>query len=84
MRNFPKSIFSLLVAILFVAVLLILPDADLSFKNQLSFLTKSDNTAIAFGHYLVQKIISGALVLSLTIAVSIVGHRALKKYKSEI
>jgi hypothetical protein len=84
MRNFPKSVFSLLVALLFIAILLILPDVDLSFKNQLGFLTKSDNTAIAFGHYLVQKIVSGSLVILLTIAISIVGHRALKRYKSEI
>jgi energy-coupling factor transporter transmembrane protein EcfT len=83
MRNLPKSVFSLFIALLFIAVLLILPDADLSFKNQLSFLAKSNNAAIAFGHYFVRKIISGVLVLLLTIAVSIIGHRVLKKYKNE-
>ena len=83
MRNFPKSVFSLLVALSFIAILLILPDADTTFKNQLDFLMKSDNTAIAFGHYLLQKILSGALFLFLTITISIAGHRALKKYKSE-
>jgi energy-coupling factor transporter transmembrane protein EcfT len=83
MKNLPKGIFSLLIALLFVAIILILPDADLSFKNQLNFLTKSDNAAIAFGYYLIQKVISGALVVFLTIAISIAGHRALKKYRSE-
>jgi hypothetical protein len=84
MRNLPKGIFSLLVALLFIATLLILPDADVTFKKQLDFLTKSDNTAIAFGYYLLQKIISGALVIFLTITVSIAGHRTYKKYRSEI
>jgi hypothetical protein len=83
MRNLPKSVFSLFIALLFIAVLLILPDADISFLNQLSFLTKSDNTAIAFGQYFLRKIITGAIVFSLTIGVSIIGHKALKKYKSE-
>ena len=83
MRNLPKSVFSLLIALLFVAALLILPDVDVTFKNQLNFLTKSDDAAIAFGQYLIQKIVSGTLVLFLTIAVSIIGHRALKKYRSE-
>ena len=84
MKNLPKSIFSLLIALLFIAILLILPDADTTFKNQLDFLTKSDNTAIAFGYYLLQRIISGALVIFLTITISIAGHRVYKKYRSEI
>ena len=84
MRNLPKSIFSLLIALLFIAILLILPDVNIAFKNQLDFLTKSDNAAIAFGYYLLQKIISGALVIILTITISIVGHRMYKKYRSEI
>ncbi|MBU0572726.1 hypothetical protein KKH23_02690 [Patescibacteria group bacterium] len=84
MKNLPKSIFSLLIALLLVAVLLILPDADVTFKKQLDFLTKSDNAAIAFGYYLLQKIISGALVIFLTITISIAGHRTYKKYRSEI
>ncbi len=84
MKNLPKSIFSLLIALLFIAILLILPDANTAFKNQLDFLTKSDNTAIAFGYYLLQKIISGALIILLTIIISIIGHRMYKKYRSEI
>jgi uncharacterized integral membrane protein len=84
MRNLPKGIFSLLIALLFIATLLILPDADVTFKKQLDFLTKSDNTAIAFGYYLLQKIISGALIVFLTITISIAGHRTYKKYRSEI
>jgi len=84
MRTLPRSIFSLLIALLFVAILLILPDADVAFKKQLDFLTKSDNAAIAFGYYLLQKIISGAIIIFLTITISIAGHRVLKKYKSEV
>lgn len=84
MRNLPKSIFSLLIALLLIAILLILPDADVAFKKQMDFLTKSDNTAVAFGYYLLQKIISGALVIFLTITISIAGHRTYKKYRSEI
>ena len=84
MRNLPKGIFSLLIALLFIATLLILPDADVTFKKQLDFLTKSDNTAIAFGYYLLQKIVSGALIILLTVTVSIAGHRTYKKYRSEI
>ena len=84
MKNLPKSIFSLLIALLFIAVLLILPDADTTFKNHLNFLTKGNNTAVAFGYYLLQKTITGALIIFLTITISIAGHRALKKYKSEI
>jgi uncharacterized integral membrane protein len=84
MKNLPKSIFSLLIALLFIAVLLILPDADITFKNQLNFLTKSNNTAVAFGYYLLQKIITGALIIFLTITISIAGHRTYKKYRSEI
>lgn len=83
MKNLPKSIFSLLIALIFIAILLIIPDADITFKKQLAFLTKSDNTAVAFGYYLLQKMVSGALVIFLTITISIAGHRALKKYKSE-
>ena len=67
MRTLPRSIFSLLIALLFIAILLILPDADVAFKKQLDFLTKSDNAAIAFGYYLLQKIISGAIIIFLTI-----------------
>jgi len=84
MKNLPKSIFSLLIALLFVGTLLILPDADVSFKKQLAFLAKSDSTAVAFGYYLFQKIISGAIIIFLTITISIAGHRAVKKYRSEI
>jgi len=84
MKNLPKSIFSLLIALLFVATLLILPDVDDTFKKQLSFLTKSDNTAVAFGYYLLQKVISGAIVIFLTVTISIAGHRTYKKYRSEI
>lgn len=84
MKNLPKSIFSLLIALLFIAVLLILPDADDAFKKQLEFLTKSDNTAVAFGYYLLQKAISGAIVIFLAVAISIAGHRTYKKYRSEI
>ena len=83
MKNLPKSIFSLLVALLFIATLLILPDADDTFKKQLELLTKSDNTAVAFGYYLLQKVISGAIIIFLTITVSIAGHRTYKKYRSE-
>ena len=84
MKNLPKSIFSLLIALLFVATLLILPDVDDTFKKQLNFLTKSDNTAVAFGYYLLQKIISGVIVIFLTVTISIAGHRTYKKYRSEI
>ena len=84
MKNLPKSIFSLLIALLFVATLLILPDVDDTFKMQLNFLTKSDNTAVAFGYYLLQKAISGAIVIFLTVTISIAGHRTYKKYRSEI
>lgn len=84
MRTLPRSILSLLVALLLVAILLILPDADVAFKKQLDFLSKSDNAAIAFGYYLLQKILSGALVIFLTITISIAGHRTYKKYRSEI
>ncbi len=83
MKSLPKGIFSLFIALLFVAIILILPDADVTFKKQLDFLTKSDNTAVAFGYYLLQKIISGAVIVFLTITISIAGHRVLKKYKSE-
>ncbi len=84
MRTLPKGIFSLLIALLFVAIILILPDADVTYKKQLDFLTKSDNTAIAFGYYLLQKLISGALIIFLTITISIAGHRTYKKYRSKI
>jgi hypothetical protein len=84
MRNLPKSIFSLLIALIFIATLLILPDANVEFKKTLEFLSKSDNTAIAFGYYLVQKVITGAIIILLTIGISIAGHRAYKRYRSEI
>lgn len=84
MKSLPKGIFSLFIALLFVAIILILPDADVAFKKQIDFLTKSDNAAIAFGYYLLQKVISGALVVFLTISISIAGHRTYKKYRSEI
>lgn len=84
MRNWPKSVFSLIVALLFIVTLLILPDADIEFKKALDFLAKSDNAAIAFGYYLIQKVVSGALVILATIAISIAGHRVYTKHKSEL
>lgn len=84
MKNWPKSIFSLIVAILFIVVLFILPDANVEFKKTLDFLAKSDNTTIAFGYYLIQKVVSGALVILVTIAISIAGHRVYKRHKSEL
>ena len=82
--NLPKGIFSLLIALIFIATLLVLPDANIEFKKALDFLSKSDNTAVAFGYYLIQKVISGAIIILLTIGISIAGHRAVKKYRSEI
>lgn len=84
MRNWPKSIFSLIIAILFIIVLFVLPDANIEFKKALDFLAKSDNTTVAFGYYLVQKVIFGALVILATIAISIAGHRVYKRHKSEL
>jgi uncharacterized integral membrane protein len=79
MRNWPKSIFSLIIAILFIIVLFVLPDANIEFN-----LAKNENTTVAFGYYLVQKVISGALVILATIAISIAGHRVYKRHKSEL
>lgn len=84
MKNWPKSIFSLIIAILFIIVLFVLPDANIEFKKTLDFLAKSDNSVVAFGYYLVQKVISGALVILITITISIAGHRVYKRHKSEL
>ena len=84
MKNLPKSIFSLIIAILFIIVLFILPDANIEFKKALDFLAKSDNSIIAFGYYLVQKVISGALIILVTIVISIAGHRVYKRHKGEL
>ena len=84
MKNWPKGIFSLIIAILFIIVLFVLPDANIEFKKALDFLAKSDNTIISFGYYLIQKVISGALVILVTIVISIAGHRVYKRHKSEL
>lgn len=84
MKNWPKNIFSLIIAILFIIVLFILPDANIEFKKALDFLAKSDNTTIAFGYYLAQKAIFGALVIIATIVISIAGHRVYQRHKSEL
>ena len=84
MKNLPKGIFSLIIAILFIIVLFILPDANIELKKALDFLAKSDNSIIAFGYYLVQKVISGALIILVTIVISIAGHRVYKRHKGEL
>jgi hypothetical protein len=84
MKNWSKGIFSLIIAILFIVALFVLPDANIEFKKVLDFLAKSDNTIVAFGYYLVQKVVSGALVILATIVISIAGHRVYKRHKSEL
>lgn len=91
-----KILFSLFVALAFVFGLLALPEIDtlaktctgtficgVDIKALLSFLGKSSTTAVAFGYYLYQKIITGAIVFVITLTLSIAAHRAYRKYKKE-
>jgi multisubunit Na+/H+ antiporter MnhC subunit len=68
MRDSLKNISSLIFAILILLGILFLPDTRLKpITSMLNFLSKGNNTAYAFGGYLIQKILTGAIIILVTI-----------------
>ncbi len=84
MRDFLKNFASLLIAAaLLLGILFLPPDTFERVNKILAFLTKGHETAPAFGNYLIQKVISGTVILFITAFLSVAAHRAVKGHLEE-
>jgi len=78
--DFLKSISSLIFAGVILLGILFLPEANFGWLHDfLSMLANSQNTAVSFGYYLVQKFITGAAVIGVTILLGIAAKRAYER-----
>jgi hypothetical protein len=80
-KDFFKNISSLVIALLILLGILFIPETSYDKVDELlDFLSNSNSAAESFGYYLLQKLVTGAIVLTITILISMAAHRV---YKTE-
>lgn len=81
MGNFLKTFLSLFIALIVLLGIFFLPENNLGkITNFLKFISRSDNTAFAFGYYLLNKVITGVSVFLIIFVFFRAGKSLYKKY----
>jgi len=77
MKAFVKGTSTLLLALILLLGILFLPSDQFDqIKDSLDFISRSDNAAIEFGYYLAKRTANAAVILGLTLLITVAAKRA--------
>jgi hypothetical protein len=82
MKDFFKDITSLVIALAILMGILFLPDIKLQKLNQLlRFISRSQETALALGKYLIQRVETAVIVLIISLILGLIAQSHYLKQK---